>query len=146
MNNLKLKIDNYRREVELVISGLEKFKLVMKAIADVKKLAIQAEVQYNEYQETFRTLKMHKILYPIEDEQMAIKIQQDWDSLYLGALYRSTTLESTKDQFCEMTKEQIIDFCIECSRFSDYFNSNGPGSFGDDLDAGIKRMKVNFFH
>lgn len=50
MINLKTKIDNYRREIELVISGLDRFKIIMQAIADVKKMAIQAEVQYRLYQ------------------------------------------------------------------------------------------------
>lgn len=142
MNNLKLKMDNYRKEVEFVISGLEKFKLVMKAISSIKKLATQAEVQYNEYQEVFRTLDIHNINYPIDDKLMSFKIQQDWESLYLGALYRSTTLESTFDQFCQMTKEQILDYCAECLRFSDYFYKHGPGSYHNDLDSGIKLMEV----
>lgn len=50
MINLKTKIDNYRKEIELVISGLDRFKIIMQAISDVKKMAIQAEVQYQLYQ------------------------------------------------------------------------------------------------
>ncbi|XP_028981786.1 dynein heavy chain 10, axonemal [Diachasma alloeum] len=140
MNNLKTKIKKFRSDIELVVSGLEKFKTVMQAIANVKKMGVQAEVQYNEYQETFRTLKMHEIQYPIEDEVEAHKIQQEWESLYLGALYRSTTLESTKDQFCQMTQDQIEDFRTECIKFADLFEKTGPGSVGDDLDAGMKIM------
>ncbi|XP_011310250.1 dynein heavy chain 10, axonemal [Fopius arisanus] len=140
MNDLQSKIKNFRTDIELVVSGLEKFKIVMQAIANVKKMAVQAEVQYNEYQETFRTLKVYEIQYPAEDEVQAYKIQQDWESLYLGGLYRSTTLESTKDQFCQMTQDQIEDFRGECIKFAEHFDATGPGSVGDNLDIGAKKM------
>lgn len=50
MNGLKKVIETFRNEVELVISGLDRFKIVMQAISNIKKLAVQAEVQYSEYQ------------------------------------------------------------------------------------------------
>lgn len=85
---------------------------------------------------------MHQITFNPEDENMAYKLQEDWESLYLGALYRATTLESTKDRFCEMTIEQIEDFSREFLEFAKDFESNGPGSVGIDLDRGIKMMSV----
>ena len=54
MNDLDTKIENFRNEVELVISGLDRFKVVMQAITDIKKLAVQAEVQYLSYQVIFK--------------------------------------------------------------------------------------------
>lgn len=50
MKNLKDKIERYRTDVELVISGLERFKLVMNTISEIKRLCIQAEVDYSQYQ------------------------------------------------------------------------------------------------
>lgn len=84
-------------------------------------------------------------MFDQENENMAYKLQEDWESLYLGALYRATTLESTKDRFCEMTIEQIEDFGREFLEFSQDFEKNGPGSVGNDLDRGIKMMGVGIF-
>ena len=53
MNSLHLIIENYRSEVELVITGLDRFTSVMQAISDIKKTAIQAEVRYTTYQVCF---------------------------------------------------------------------------------------------
>ena len=50
MEELKATIDKFRIDVELVINGLERFKLVMQCISDVKHLAIQAEVKYMQFQ------------------------------------------------------------------------------------------------
>ena len=73
---------------------------------------------------------------------MAYKLQQDWESLYLGALYRSTTLETTKDRFCDMTIEEIENFGKQLLEFAEDFEKNGPGSVGDDLDRGMRMMEV----
>lgn len=50
MLELKTVIERFREEIEFVISGLDRFKIIMQAITDVKKMGIQAEVQYLLYQ------------------------------------------------------------------------------------------------
>ena len=50
MNELKSKIKKSRQEIEFVVSGIDRFKVIMQAIADIKKMSIQAEVQYLLYQ------------------------------------------------------------------------------------------------
>jgi hypothetical protein len=50
MNELKTTIDYYRSEVELVVNGLERFKIVMQCISTIKKMCIEAEVKYLQYQ------------------------------------------------------------------------------------------------
>ncbi|KAK1133358.1 hypothetical protein K0M31_011173 [Melipona bicolor] len=140
MNNLRSIIEDFRSEVELVITGLDRFTSVMQAISDIKKTAIQAEVRYTTCQETFRTLRSHDITFPEEDEQMAYNLQRDWESLYLGALYRASTLASTSDRFSEMTQEQINEFVKELEQFATDFEVNGPGSVGEDLERGLVKM------
>lgn len=73
---------------------------------------------------------------------MALDLQRDWESLYLGALYRASTLESTTERFSEMTKEQIDQFVAELEKFAEDFEANGPGSVGDDLQLGLAKMEV----
>ncbi|XP_076621651.1 dynein heavy chain at 89D [Colletes latitarsis] len=140
MNDLKTMIENFRGQVELVITGLDRFTSVMQAISDIKKTAIQAEVRFKTYQETFRTFRGHGITFPEEDEQMALNLQRDWESLYLGALYRASTLESTCDRFSEMTQEQTHNFLAELAEFSEDFEKNGPGSVEENLELGLKKM------
>lgn len=54
MNDLKSIIEQFRSEVEIVITGLDRFTSVMQAISDIKKTAIQAEVRISTYQVRFR--------------------------------------------------------------------------------------------
>ncbi|CAL7939586.1 unnamed protein product [Xylocopa violacea] len=140
MQDMNQMIENFRNEVELVITGLDRFTSVMQAIADIKRAAIQAEVRYTTYQETFRTFRSHDISFPEEDEQTAYDLQRDWESLYLGALYRASTLESTSDRFSDMTQEQINGFVAELAEFAKDFELNGPGSVQEDLELGLKKM------
>lgn len=50
MNEFKELIEQYRYKVELIITGLERFTMIMQAISDIKKMSIQAELQYVSYQ------------------------------------------------------------------------------------------------
>lgn len=142
MSQLKTQIDTFRGEIELVITGLDRFVSIMQAIADVKNMAIQAEVQYLSYQECFQTMRIHRIVFSSSDEAMAYELQRAWESLYLGALYRASTLETTSVKFCEMTLEDIQEFLFETSMFAKDFKAHGPGSIGDDLELGLKKMDV----
>ncbi|XP_011639724.2 dynein heavy chain 10, axonemal [Pogonomyrmex barbatus] len=140
MSQLKTQIDIFRSEIEFVVTGLDRFTRVMQAITDVKNMAIRTEVQYLGYQECFQTMRTHGIVFPPSDEEMAYKLQRDWESLYLGALYRISTLESTNDKFSEVTKDQIEQFLAEIATFAEDFEAHGPGSIGDDLELGLKKM------
>jgi dynein heavy chain len=142
MSELKSQIETYRREIELVVTGLDSFTSIMQAITDVKNMAIQAEVQFLSYQECFRIMRTHAIEFPPSDEATAYKLQRDWESLYIGALYRSSTLESTTDRFREMTESQIEQFLDEIAKFAEDFEAHGPGSIGENLDLGLKKMEV----
>jgi len=73
---------------------------------------------------------------------MAYQLQRDWESLYLGALYRASTLESTSDRFSELTEEEINQFLEEIAKFAEDFEIHGPGSIGDDFEEGLKKMEV----
>lgn len=142
MNQLKTQIETFRGEIELVVTGLERFMSIMQAITDVKNMAIQAEVQYLSYQECFRTMRTHAIEFPLSDEAMAYQLQRNWESLYLGAFYRASTLESTIDKFAELIQGEIQQFLDETEKFIKDFEMNGPGSTGDDLELGLKKMDV----
>ncbi|XP_070520949.1 dynein axonemal heavy chain 10 [Cardiocondyla obscurior] len=140
MSQLKTQIETFRGEIELVITGLDRFVSIMQTIAEVKNMTIQAEVQFLCYQESFQTMRTHGIVFPLEDETMAYELQHDWESLYLEALYRASTLESTKEKFSEMTQEQIQQFLIEIATYAEDFEMHGPGSIGDNLELGLKKI------
>lgn len=142
MNQLKTQIEAFRGEIELVVTGLERFMSIMQAITDVRNMAIQAEVQYLSCQECFRTMRTHAIEFSPSDEAMAYELQRNWESLYLGAFYRASTLESTIEKFAELIQDEIRQFLDETVKFIEDFEMHGPGSTGDDLELGLKKMDV----
>lgn len=73
---------------------------------------------------------------------MAYELQTDWESLYLGALYRASTIITTREKFAEMIQDQMIEFNEELVKFVEDFKNNGPGSVKDDLDLGVQKMIV----
>ncbi|XP_044581988.1 dynein axonemal heavy chain 10-like [Cotesia glomerata] len=141
MKNFALKIKKFRSEIELVINNLDKFKAVLQTIADIKKISIQAIVQYDEYKETFKILKAHGINFLSEVEEQAYIIQEDWELVYSEALYRDIILETTKKRFRQMTENQISDLQAECVEFAQYYDKNGPASVESDLDNGLDKVE-----
>ncbi|CAG5096513.1 Similar to DNAH10: Dynein heavy chain 10 [Cotesia congregata] len=141
MKNFALKIKKFRSEIELVINNLDKFKAVLQTIADIKKISIQAIVQYDEYKETFKILKAHGINFLSEVEEQAYIIQEDWELVYSEALYRDIILETTKERFRQMTENQISDLQAECVEFAQYYDKNGPASVESDLDSGLDKVE-----
>lgn len=73
---------------------------------------------------------------------MAYELQTDWESLYLGALYRASTIITTREKFAEMIQDQMVEFNEELVNFVEDFTNNGPGSVKDNLDLGVQKMIV----
>lgn len=43
-----------------------------------------------------------------------------------------------------MTQEQIYEFLSELKAFAKDFRENGPGSVGENLELGVRKMDVRF--
>ncbi|KAF2892470.1 hypothetical protein ILUMI_13689 [Ignelater luminosus] len=141
MLDLKETIDELRTIVNQTIKGLELFKAIMQAISTILRMNISAELEYLSYQETYQTLRQHEIPFSPEDEEMSYQLQKDWKALYLSAIYRTQTLESTKDRFAQITLSEIAEFCGILAEFIRKFDNDGPGAVGEDLDSGLKLME-----
>ncbi|XP_045466201.1 dynein axonemal heavy chain 10 [Harmonia axyridis] len=141
MEELRDTISELRVLVNQNIKGLDKFKSVMQAIGIITKKNLHAELEYLDFQETYGVLKQHQLPYDPEHEELAYKLEKDWKSLFITALYREQKLESTKERFALITLNQINDFCKLLSEFVRRFNQEGPGSVGEDLDRGVDLME-----
>ncbi|KAB0803715.1 hypothetical protein PPYR_00685 [Photinus pyralis] len=141
MLTLKATIAELRLIVNRNIKGLELFKAIMQAIATILRMNISAEIEYLIYQETYRVLKQHDLPYDTADEELAHSLQEDWKSLYLSAIYRTQTLETTKERFAQITLTEIREFCNSLAEFIKQFDAEGPGAVGDDLDKGVRLME-----
>ncbi|KAK5648316.1 hypothetical protein RI129_003208 [Pyrocoelia pectoralis] len=141
MLTLKTTILELRTIVNKNIKGLELFKAIMQAISTILRTNISAEVEYLIYQETYRVIKQHGLPYDPADEELAYTLETEWKSLYLSAIYRTQTLESTKDRFAQVTLTEIREFCTSLAEFVKEFDAQGPGAVGDDLDKGMRLME-----
>lgn len=50
-------------------------------------------------------------------------------------------MEATKDRFAALTLAEIHEFCDILAEFVHKFDTEGPGSVGDNLDTGLKLME-----
>ncbi|XP_049816413.1 dynein axonemal heavy chain 10 [Schistocerca nitens] len=133
-----------KTKLEQKIISLETFKDVLQAITTIQRTSIQAEIDYCEMQETYRTLHLHQIEYPHEDEIEAHQLQKEWEELYLASIRRTYNLESTKARFATMSQKQIDDFAQRCEAFACRFQAEGPGSVERDLDRGLELVDTGY--
>ncbi|XP_060518939.1 LOW QUALITY PROTEIN: dynein axonemal heavy chain 10 [Cylas formicarius] len=140
MLDMKKTIDDLRFAVRQNIKGLDRFKSIMLAIANVRRRNIQSELDYLRFQEIYSMLRQHDIPFDPAHEHMAHSLERDWKSLMMSGLYREQTLETTKERFAGVTLNEINEFCEVLKEFVDRFVSEGPGAVGDDLDRGLLLM------
>ncbi|KAJ8924399.1 hypothetical protein NQ315_007195, partial [Exocentrus adspersus] len=140
MDQMKERIDELKILVRGNIKGLDRFKAIMQAISTVQKNNITAELDYLNFQQIYEILRQHGIAFPPEHEQMAYQLQKEWKELLLSALYREQTLEATKERFAILTLNEISEFCDMLAEFLEKYEREGPGTVGEDLDAGVKLM------
>lgn len=61
MNEFKEVLTNFKEKMNLVVKDLDTFKIVMTTITQILRMAVQAELQYVEFQEAFYTIKTHDL-------------------------------------------------------------------------------------
>ncbi|XP_041985040.1 dynein axonemal heavy chain 10 [Aricia agestis] len=141
MYELKNQIESLHNTINMNIKGLEDFKLVMASITQVQAMTVTAEVRYRAMQEVFHMLRKHDIKVTDEDITFAGALEKSWGRLYQTALFRSETLEQTKEKFSKMNVTEIANFLRELDEFVEKFDVEGPATVGDDLDRGVVLME-----
>ncbi|XP_017781324.1 PREDICTED: dynein heavy chain 10, axonemal [Nicrophorus vespilloides] len=141
MFEFKEEMVELRSTVNKNIKGLELFKNIMQAISTILKNNVNSELRYSYYQQTYNVLEDHHIVYDPEDEKMAYNLEEEWKNLYMSALYRSQTLEATKERFAQLTLDEINSFCAVLAEFVHQWDLAGPGAVGEDLDKGLSLME-----
>jgi dynein heavy chain, axonemal len=121
---------------------LEDLKFVLRTIANIQQSSDLIEEDIVDIKERYRTLEMYKIEISSEEKEILGSIQQMWNNLFMNSKYCDVGLTVIKERFTEITKEQISDFGSKLKEFAEKFATNGPGAVGDDLDLGVKLLKV----
>lgn len=65
--------------------------------------------------------------------------------MYQSSLFRGNTLEQTKEKFSKLNVAEISKFLKELDDFVEKFDSEGPGTIGEDMDRGLLLMEVGIF-
>lgn len=61
-------------------------------------------------------------------------------------MFRSSTLEATKDKFSKLNVIEISNFLKELDEFVEKFDTEGPGTVGEDMERGLLLMEVSSFY
>lgn len=76
----------------------------------------------------------------------ARSLEGSWGGLFQTCMFRSNTLEATKDKFSKLSVIEIANFLKELDDFVEKFDTEGPGTVGEDMETGLLLMEVNEFY
>ncbi|OXB64089.1 hypothetical protein ASZ78_002019 [Callipepla squamata] len=122
--------------------SLEELKIILSTITAIRGMSLTVELTYLDIWERYRTLSMYDIQVAEEEQEMADKIKEKWETLFLETSVVDHNLGGVKRMFTEITKQQIEDYRTKVADFFCKFMAEGPGAVGEDLDKGLELMAV----
>ncbi|XP_040439457.1 dynein heavy chain 10, axonemal [Falco naumanni] len=122
--------------------SLEDLKIVLGTIAEIKGKSFEVELKYLDIWERYRTLAMYNIPVAKEEQEMADKIREKWETLFFEASEVDHNLGDIKRTFTKVTQQQIEDYRKEVEAFAHKFMTEGPGAVGENLDKGLELLAI----
>ncbi|XP_064378089.1 dynein axonemal heavy chain 10 [Dromaius novaehollandiae] len=140
--SLQEEIERLAQNLKRPPDSLEDLKFVLGTIAEIKDMSFKVELKYLDIQERYRTLAMYSIPVAKEEQEMADKIKEKWETLLFEASEVDHSLGSIKRTFTEITRQQVGDYSKEIADFFHKFTTEGPGAVGEDFDKGLELMDI----
>uniref|UniRef100_A0A8B9QA73 Dynein axonemal heavy chain 10 n=1 Tax=Apteryx owenii TaxID=8824 RepID=A0A8B9QA73_APTOW len=140
--SLQEEIERLSQNLKTPPDSLEDLKFVLGTIAEIKDMSFKVELKYLDIQERYRTLAMYSIPVANEEQEMADKIREKWETLLFEASEVDHSLGSIKRTFTKITRQQVGDYSKEIADFFHKFTTEGPGAVGEDLDKGLELMDI----
>ncbi|KFO71450.1 Dynein heavy chain 10, axonemal, partial [Cuculus canorus] len=122
--------------------SLEDLRITLGTIAKIKGMSFKVEVQYLDIWERYRTLAMYNIPVNKEEQEMADKIKENWETVFFEASVVDHNLGGIKRTFAKITQQQVEDYSKDIGDFFQKFMTEGPGAVGEDLDKGLELMAI----
>ena len=120
---------------------LDALKGVLRVMQEIRDHTLVDELAINDIKERYRTLDMYDCITVHESDLAAVSdLQNQWANLFLEAAECDVQLVSVKKRFTKITKKQAKKFFKETEKFGIVFRTEGPGTVGDNLDSGVKKM------
>ncbi|XP_040982062.1 LOW QUALITY PROTEIN: dynein heavy chain 10, axonemal [Aquila chrysaetos chrysaetos] len=140
--SLQEEIQRLSQSLKRPPDSLEDLKIVLGTIAEIKGMSFKVELKYLDIWERYRTLAMYNIPVAKEEQEMADKIREKWETLFFEASEVDCNLGGIKRTFTKITQQQIGDYSKEIEDFFHKFMTEGPGAVGENLDKGLELMAI----
>ncbi|KAK4813186.1 hypothetical protein QYF61_014017 [Mycteria americana] len=140
--SLQEEIQSLSQSLKRPPDSLEDLKIVLGTIAEIKGMSFKVELKYLDIWERYRTLAMYNIPVAKEEQEMADKIKEKWETLFFEASEVDHNLGGIKRTFTKITQQQVEDYSKDIEDFFHKFMTEGPGAVGDNLDKGLELMAI----
>ena len=122
-------------------STIEDLKFVLGVISNIKDNSLWVEGRLCTIKEKYRMLTIYNRKVDEEEKNKVAAIEQRWQDLILGYKNTDAKLLGAKKKFTIITSGTVDEYASKLGVFKTRFDAEGPGSVGNDLDLGVKKMK-----
>ncbi|KAM6051570.1 dynein axonemal heavy chain 10-like [Theristicus caerulescens] len=140
--SLQEEIQSLSESLKRPPDSLEDLKIVLGTIAQIKGMSFEVELKYLDIWERYQTLATYNIPVAEEEQEMADKIREKWETLFFETSEVDHNLAGIKRTFTKITQQQIEDYSKEIEDFFHKFMTEGPGAVGENLDKGLELMAI----
>ena len=119
---------------------LEELKGVLNNIAEVRSDSMSVELEYLDLEERHRTRELYALDFA-EEAARARALQDEWTKLREEAEKVDESLDEIKEDFAEITQEQVLEFAEACRELKERLRTEGPGIPDVNLDDGLILLK-----
>ncbi|XP_033076049.1 dynein heavy chain 10, axonemal [Trachypithecus francoisi] len=140
--NLHEEMEHLAKSLRKIPNTLEDLKFVLATIAEIRSKSLVMELRYRDVQERYRTMAMYNLFPPDAEKELVDKIESTWSNLFNDSVNVEHALGDIKRTFTEITRGEIMNYRVQIEDFAKRFDSEGPGSVGDDLDKGVELLGV----
>lgn len=137
---LKNEMEEYREKLRHEPSQIDELKQMLNVIAEIRNHSMIMEFKISDVTEKFRTLKLYAQNVDADKMEEAFGLENVWRELERDAKKRDFMLKKTKEQFADVTREQVEEFKGQLKAMFAEYRAAGPGAEETTLDDGLELL------
>lgn len=83
---------------------------------------------------------------PESDHQQLEKTSERLEALHSSVITVQKAVQPVQTFYLSNTQKKVVEFSMSVKEFHNRFETQGPGAVGEDLEKGVKLLKVSFIY
>ncbi|XP_050721570.1 uncharacterized protein LOC127001253 isoform X3 [Eriocheir sinensis] len=141
LNHVLEQVMHINCNLEKPTKDLASLTVVVRAVRQVTSEHAHLHTAILDVRQMFHTLSVYGIEVLDSDHRKLEVTSEKLEVLHQNSLTVKRSLQPTQALFLAKTQQKVADFSKTVKRFQERFETQGPGSVGEDLERGVGLLK-----